>query len=46
MGEQGKRSVAIFFEGFRFPRPGEYRFTLTGQGHVIAEQTLPVLGVP
>jgi hypothetical protein len=46
MGDEGKRSVAVFFEGFRYPRPGDYRFTLTCNGQVIAEQTLAVVEVP
>jgi hypothetical protein len=45
MGEEGKRSVAVFFEGFRYPRPGKYRFALSCNGEVIAEQTLNVLEV-
>jgi hypothetical protein len=43
MGQDGKRSVAVHFDRFRFPRPGDYRFTLTCNDQVIAEQTLPVL---
>jgi hypothetical protein len=43
LGEEGKRSVAVFFEGFRFSRPGEYHFALTCNGHVVAEQVLPVV---
>lgn len=43
LGEEGKRSVAVFFEGFRYPRPGDYRFTLMCNGQIIAEQILPVL---
>jgi hypothetical protein len=45
MGDEGKRSVAVFFEGFRYPRPGDYRFTLTCDGNLISEQTLAVLEV-
>jgi hypothetical protein len=43
MGEEGKRSVAVSFDGFRFPHAGKYRFTLTCDGEIVAEHTLPVV---
>lgn len=43
IGKNGKRHLHIAFgEIFRFPRPGQYRFTLSHNGDVIAEHTLEV----
>ncbi len=43
IGKNGKRHLQIAFgERFRFPRPGQYRFTLSCNDDVIAEHILEV----